>query len=284
MFISVALCTYNGELFLVEQLDSILNQTTAVDEIIICDDDSSDSTYSILESYAVLYPNKFKLYKNKITLGTIKNFEKAISLTVGDLIFLSDQDDLWRNDKVEKTIFFFHKNTNCSLLFSNGQLINDLGYTIDGTLWEKWGFNIDLKKAWLNNDNAFFDLIRGNNKITGATVCFSKNLKEVFLPIVLPLNYWHDTWIGLHAAASNSLYFMDDLLISYRVHERQQIGICNTISNELTLFSNRNYMDRDQFYLQIARLYPSKIKLIPLKKRRFFKKVWFRFKLFLCLR
>ena len=87
MKISVALCTYNGEQFLKEQLDSILKQTQKVDEIVICDDGSTDATINILENYSANYPNIFHIYRNKVNLRSVKNFEKAITLCTGDLIF-----------------------------------------------------------------------------------------------------------------------------------------------------------------------------------------------------
>ncbi len=101
MILSVALCTFNGELFLKEQLDSIINQNLKVDEIIICDDVSNDTTSIILEEYQFKYPELIKVYFNEKSLGTIKNFEKAISLSMGDLIFLSDQDDVWTVNKTK---------------------------------------------------------------------------------------------------------------------------------------------------------------------------------------
>jgi len=92
--ISVALCTYNGELYLREQLESILKQTFPPDEIIICDDGSTDTTIKILEEFRRKSFIPVKVYYNKENLGVSKNFEKAISLCSGDIIFLSDQDDV----------------------------------------------------------------------------------------------------------------------------------------------------------------------------------------------
>ena len=112
---SVALCTYNGQSFLSEQLNSILNQTHPVDEIIICDDCSTDQTIEIIKYFKDKFPNLIQLFENENSLGTIKNFEKAISLTKGDLIFLSDQDDIWFSSKVNEMVTFFDKNTKCKL-------------------------------------------------------------------------------------------------------------------------------------------------------------------------
>ena len=85
--ISVALCTYNGEIYLREQLESILEQTLPPDEIIICDDGSTDATIKILEEFRRKSFTSVKVYCNKENLGVSKNFEKAISLCSGDIIF-----------------------------------------------------------------------------------------------------------------------------------------------------------------------------------------------------
>src|ERR1700744_3577317 len=92
--ISVALCTYNGEKYIKEQLDSIINQTYTCIEVIIVDDGSTDSTYDIISDYA-LRDNRIKCFKNETNLGFNKNFEKAVSLTSGEYIAISDQDDIW---------------------------------------------------------------------------------------------------------------------------------------------------------------------------------------------
>ena len=107
MKISVALCTYNGEKFLKKQIDSILSQTIKVDEIVVCDDRSQDGTHDILNGYQSQYPDVFRVFINDENLRSVKNFEKAISKCTGDLIFLSDQDDIWIPEKVE--IFIDHE-------------------------------------------------------------------------------------------------------------------------------------------------------------------------------
>lgn len=268
MFISVALCTHNGMGFLEEQIDSILNQTLTVDEIIVCDDASTDETYSIIEKYFHLYPNIFKLFRNEIALGTIKNFEKAISLTLGDLIFLADQDDIWNLDKVEKSCAFFKENTTCVLLFSNAELIDNNGDKIGALLWDKWGFDDEKKRSWQSNEVAFEEMIHGKNKITGATVCFSKILKKSIFPIKLPLHYWHDSWLGTHAAALNGLFFIDDCLIKYRVHDKQQIGISAEVSNEVTLKSNIEYISKEEYLSYLKKKYPKLKKYFPKQDKK----------------
>jgi len=277
MKISVALCTYNGKSFLREQLESILTQTICVDEIIICDDGSIDGTLEVLYSYANLYPNLVHIFVNNKSLGTIKNFEKAISLTKGDLIFLADQDDVWCSNKVEKTERYFQSNQKCHLVFTNGDLIDEKGEKINDTLWGKWDFDFERRNLWKNNKFAFKDLIVGNNKITGATVCFSKNLKNKIFPFELPLGYWHDNLLGTHAAAIDGLFFIEESLIKYRIHSNQQIGISTNVLEKITFNANRKNISKEKYFETLIKSYPHLKEHIPLKKRNFFKKFFLKF-------
>ncbi len=99
---SVAMCTYNGESYLDEQLQSILEQTEPIDEIVICDDGSIDKTLSIIEKF-IKAGTPIRLILNQKNLGYTRNFEKAICLCSGDIIFLADQDDIWMPEKVKKS-------------------------------------------------------------------------------------------------------------------------------------------------------------------------------------
>ncbi len=264
--ISVALCTYNGENFIEEQLDSILNQTLPVDELVICDDGSSDNTLEILKKYKDK-DNRIKIYTNKKNLGSIKNFEKAILLTSGNIIFLSDQDDIWKDDKVEIMYNFFQKNQSCSMLFTNGILIDEYNNSLGSTLWEKWEFDDLIKLKWKINKNAFLDLIRNKNKVTGATLAFKGDLKNEFIPINTPLGYWHDTWIAMHAAYSNSLFFLDECTIKYRSHKNQQIGL-----NTKTMNVDKFKITFRKFKRIIKKKFPEYAKdidLIPEEKKMY---------------
>ena len=219
--LSVALCTYNGEVFLNEQLDSILKQTIVVDEIIICDDKSTDDTIKILNKYKVLHPNIFKIYHNEINLGSTKNFEKAISFCKGDYIFLSDQDDIWKSDRVLKTLSIFEKKSEAEGVFSNANLINNDGISIDTlTLWDSVPFFEDE----LSKPIDFFDVITKNgNVVTGATLCIKKSVTDFIFPFANDV--LHDEWIATLLSLRNSLFYSTENLISYRIHDKQQVGI-----------------------------------------------------------
>ena len=99
--VSIALCTYNGEKFLDLQLESLRHQTVAPDELIVCDDASSDRSVEIVEAFARRVSFPVRLFRNARNLGYVKNFEQAISHCTQDLVFLCDQDDLWDARKIE---------------------------------------------------------------------------------------------------------------------------------------------------------------------------------------
>lgn len=224
MKISVALCTYNGAQHLSLQLESILNQMTPVHEMIICDDGSQDDTISIINSFQILHPGIIQLHQNEDNLGAKKNFEKALSLSTGDLIFLSDQDDIWLPHKVSATIDFFERNPAATVVFSNGNIINNQGEPIPSTIWESLGFSQKLRDD-IGPSKIFELLIRINNMVTGAALCLRKEACSYLLPFYCPHHYWHDYWIALAAACKNGLYFLEDELILYRLHNNQQAGL-----------------------------------------------------------
>jgi glycosyltransferase involved in cell wall biosynthesis len=238
MKISVAVCTYNGEKFIGQQLESILKQTLKVDEIIICDDASTDNTLKIIEEASRNNPGLISVHKSNENSGVIKNFEKSISLTTGDFVFLSDQDDIWRSDKTDKIIRKFKEQPKAFLVFSNGELIDQYGMKTGSTLWDKWGFTDNMRSKWKNNKFAFEDLLINRNRVTGATVAFKKKLKDYSIPIQVPQGYWHDAFLSLNASALNGLYYIEECLIDYRIHRGQQIGLPDSFRKN---FNNNNF-------------------------------------------
>lgn len=232
MRLSVAMCAYNGEKYIKEQLESILNQTMAIDEIVICDDGSTDKTIAIIEQFQIEYPNKISLYKNDVNLGSTKNFEKAITVCTGDYIFLSDQDDIWKANKVEKVIQHFLAHPSTEAVFTNGDLIDDKNEKISThTLWDSVFFIENQLEKPIN----LFKLISSKrNMVTGATLCVKKETKDFILPFPDIKKYHHDEWIAIIIAFRKRLDYLTDELISYRIHSGQQIGGKNNIQNNIT--------------------------------------------------
>lgn len=222
MKLSVALCTYNGSKFIEQQINSILNQTTKVDEIIVCDDKSTDATVSILKEIQVTNPC-IVIIENEINLRSTKNFEKAIQLCSGDYIFLADQDDLWNTEKVAKTLAIFNENLTAEGVFTNADLIDDNGIKLSNkTIWDSvFFFEKEMQKPI-----DFVDIIfKNGNIVTGATLCIKKEVKSFIFPF--SKDNLHDEWIASLLAFKNTLYYSSENLISYRIHNNQQIGMKN---------------------------------------------------------
>jgi len=215
--ISIALCTYNGAEYLQEQLASIMEQTQPANEIMLCDDGSTDDTINIAQQF-LSQGLPIHIHENPERLGSTANFNKAISQCTGELIFLCDQDDIWSKNKVASTIEYFQQNPATELALSNGALINQHGNSMGKNLWET--LTID-SQAQL----AFLDLLN-NDKVTGAACAFRSSLKKQALPI--PTEWIHDSWLAIIAAAHGKIGMIPEVLFSYRQHPSNQIGLDKT--------------------------------------------------------
>ena len=138
--ISVALCTHNGARFLPEQLKGFLDQQRHPDEIIICDDVSTDATLELLEAFARSAPFPVRIYRNSENLGYSRNFMKSVGLCSGDIIAFSDQDDVWYARKLLRLEQFFLSHPDAGGIFSDGDLIDTSSRRIPGTLWASFQF------------------------------------------------------------------------------------------------------------------------------------------------
>lgn len=224
--VSIALCTYNGEKFLSKQLYSFLRQTRLPDELIICDDLSSDTTSDIINNFAQIAPFPVQLYVNDRNLGSTKNFEKAISLCTGELIYLSDQDDVWRPEKIETIEAEFRKNPKVGLVFTNAEMVDENLRPRNERLWSHTFPERERKKALTAE---FYKTLLNGNAVTGATAAFSSRFVKDFLPIPTHMpNMIHDGWIALVISVFAEIAFLDKPLIKYRQHSAQQLGGSDT--------------------------------------------------------
>lgn len=223
MKITAAICTYNGEKYILEQLNSILNQSVKVDEIIICDDCSTDKTVEIVNSLVESNPRIIQFHINEETLRVNKNFEKALSLSTGDYIFFSDQDDIWETNKVALILKIFKENPTAQGVFSNAHLIDDEGKKRGSkSLWD----NVLFIENMIKSQKDLYSYISNiRNMVTGATLCIKKGTKDIIFPFPDVKVMYHDEWIALILAYKNTLFYSTENLISYRVHASQQIGV-----------------------------------------------------------
>lgn len=251
--ISVALCTFNGEVFLNEQLESFLKQSRLPDELVVCDDGSSDDTVNILRTFAERSSFPVYIHENEMNLGFAKNFERAISLCRGDIIFLSDQDDIWMPEKIGQVSKIFDDRANTDLVFTDAELVSDSGQPLGNDLFDI-PFNSPLKTAVANR--SLLRLLLFQNHIAGATLAFRKRLLQYLVPFPDSIDeLYHDGWIALVAAACDTCEYLDRPLIKYRQHAGQLIGVAARKDEE-------NTKGRIERSLQYAQVYKDRISAI----------------------
>ncbi len=203
MKLSVALAAYNGEAYIEEQLNSILQNLGEGDEIIVSDDGSTDGTRDIVRDLAAV-DGRVKLIEGP-QQGLIKNFEHAIAACDGDVIFLSDQDDAWHADKVETVLACFEE-TGAVLVLHDAQMTDNERHVLSPSFFAFRGSRAGyVKNLW-------------KNSYIGCCMAFKKELLDVALPFDdrIPM---HDQWLGLLAEKRGSVAFLPKMLLDYRRHE-----------------------------------------------------------------
>jgi glycosyltransferase involved in cell wall biosynthesis len=207
--VSVVLTTYNGEVFLEEQLDSLFQQTYSPIEVIAVDDGSTDNTLSILNRYAAAHSN-MKVFVNEDNLGFIKNFEKGCKLSRGQLISLCDQDDHWDKDKIKKMAAEIGE---YPLIYCDSRLcdekLQDLGRNISDIVHNQ-DFDNCLQLAVMC-------------RMYGHALLFTRSLFDKAYPFleVIP----HDWWLAFTATLNGGVKYLPEPLVLYRQHAANVFGV-----------------------------------------------------------
>jgi glycosyltransferase involved in cell wall biosynthesis len=198
--VSVCMATYNGELYLRQQIDSILNQLSDKDELIISDDSSTDDTIKIIKGYQ---DSRIRLLEGNLFRNPIYNFENALKNAQGDIVFLSDQDDVWHPDKVKLMKPLLEK---YGLVLSDCKLIDEKGVIVHESLFKQ-----------LQSKQGFWRNLIGVNPYIGCCMGISKEILNLSLPFPkgIPM---HDIWLGNIAAMYSSTFFLSEKLVLYRRH------------------------------------------------------------------
>jgi glycosyltransferase involved in cell wall biosynthesis len=213
------MCTFNGAKFLQEQLDSIAAQTLLPKELVICDDNSTDETLRLANRFARRAPFDVRIQRNATKLGSSRNFALALSLCTGDLLALSDQDDVWYPQKMATLAIHFNDPATGGV-FSDGDILSgDLRQT-GQTLWRSYEFCREERYQFQNGAVAR-QLFR-RNIVTGMTLMFRSSLRNVLLPV--PPSWVHDGWFAFMIALYSKLILCPERLVGYRRHNMQQIG------------------------------------------------------------
>ncbi len=231
--ISVVMATYNGEKFIKEQLDSICNQTMLPDEIVIQDDISKDGTLKIVREYKEKFNSiKWKIEKNLENVGYKVNFYNAICNSNGDFIFLCDQDDIWKKDKIEKMVKIMQDDENILLLMSS----------FEPFYQENCKNKIHTEKYFGKKIVKFKNLNHCiNTPRPGCTFCCRRNLIEKYKKLV-NFKIPHDNFLWQIASINNNAYLLNEKLILYRRHAN------NASNNKVNSMNKRLQAINTQIY------------------------------------
>ena len=215
------MCTYNGEEFLPDQLNSIAAQTRMPDELVVCDDSSSDGTLKLLRSFAERAPFAVQVIDNARNLGSTKNFEQAISLCEGDVVVLADQDDLWAPRKLAMLESCLVDGLDFVASFSDATIIDGRSHRVPQRLWSSVQFSPDEQRRF--SSGLGWAVLIKHPVVTGATLAFRRYLSSYILPI--PDGITHDRWTSLLLACKGKVALVSEPLVAYRKHRNQQIGV-----------------------------------------------------------
>jgi glycosyltransferase involved in cell wall biosynthesis len=221
--ISVVLCTHDGAAFIREQVTSILRDDP--DELVLGDDASTDDTVAIVEDLVALHRDaggstELIVRRHDPALGVVQNFADALAHARGDLIALSDQDDIWHAGKLAVLSAAFDADPDLLLAHTDARLVDATGVPTGLTLLQALEATPG-ERAGLERGDAFATLLR-RNLVTGATVMLRRRLLDAAVPF--PGTWVHDEWLAIIASAAGTLRLLPEPLIDYRQHGGNQIG------------------------------------------------------------
>lgn len=217
MKIDILMATYNGEKYLREQIDSILEQSYTDFRLLISDDFSTDSTRDILNEY-VEKDSRVIVFLQSKNLGVVKNFEFLLQKVESEYFMFSDQDDIWQKDKTKKSMELMEK-TASDLVYTNLEVVDQDLKLVHKSYWKLKGFEKKIKKY--NN----FESLYLNNYITGCTMLVKSKWIEQVLPLPNKSKYiLHDYWIALIISKFGKMSYIEEPQVRYRQHIDNRIG------------------------------------------------------------
>lgn len=212
--ISVIICVYNGERYILEQLESIRLQTLQPDEVIFYDDCSTDYTVNIIKKYISDFnlSATWKLNINISNKGWRINFYDALSVCNGDYIFFGDQDDIWYSNKISIMIDIMNSNPNIYVLNGLFKTINSSGEDYNYLNFNSIKYDKKIIKSDLNR-NLYI-----NNYRHGCTMVIRKIIKEQLKYFKRCQLFKHDLWSLIIGSLFNGCYHVNLPVIKYRIH------------------------------------------------------------------
>lgn len=238
MTVSIAMATYNGARYLPEQLESFVSQERRPDELVICDDGSNDGTCALVEAFAAHAPFAVHLYRNPVNLGYNRNFARAIGLCTGDMIFVSDQDDVWYPAKIATVIDLLEGHPDASVATNDQDIADADGRATGSTVL-----------ANVRN-------LRFSDDMFEAGCCTA--LRREWLDLIAPFpddTVPYDHWITVFATLLGRRLLCETPLQMYRRHESNTSGSVFAVENAsaMTLVASSRTIDiRPEYAERIA--------------------------------
>jgi glycosyltransferase involved in cell wall biosynthesis len=232
--IDVLLATYNGATFLPEQLNSLFSQTNQAFQLVVRDDDSTDSTPDILREYATRYPNRITLLTNSQRLGPWRNFAKLLNDSTARYVMFCDQDDVWQPTKIETSLQAMrdierkYGDATPALVCTDLRVVDQRLTTVMPSLWRN--------HSWRPTQFRLGPLLM-MNKVSGCTVLVNRNLLNKVLPIDSDQPVLHDWWLAIAASCWGILQPVPQQTILYRQHAANAVG-----ERQRARTANRNYL------------------------------------------
>lgn len=248
MKISVVLATYNGEKYIKKQLDSIIKQTMTPDEIIIIDDCSTDTTVDIIDQYIKNSRLSITFVRHTRNKGYKKTFLEAIYFSNGDYVFLADQDDVWKKNKIETMVGVMEENADIKVLNTGYKLIDADGKSITQN-------KRALRKSKFKRLEKYdIKQVINYNLSMGCTICFKSDVREILKQYDISnrgLYVPHDWIVNLIGSSIDGLYYLNEPLIYYRIHDKNTIGFnrANNLNDRIKDYKNMVKQKRDMMSL-----------------------------------
>jgi glycosyltransferase involved in cell wall biosynthesis len=208
--VSVIMCTYNGALYVTEQLDSILAQGYSPLEIIVADDASTDETWTILQSYAAK-DQRIKIFRNEKNVGFNINFSQACEKATGKFIAIADQDDIWEPEKIAVLVDAIKESKDTMLVHCISARFEEKG--------KPHLRSLRLLNYFNGNDVRYFML---SNYVSGHNMLLRKELLAASLPF--PPNMYYDWWLVVNACVIGQVKAVEKILVWHRMHQQNATG------------------------------------------------------------
>jgi len=218
---SICLCTYNGAEYLSEQLASISAQTRPPDEVIIGDDGSKDGTVEVVERWASSVSVAVSIETRAVPLGRVANLESVLRRARSDIVFICDQDDRWRPEKMEQMTRVLESAPASAGAFCDSALIDEAGNPLAGSLWRTLRFGVAEQASVATG--AGFEVLLRRNVVAGHALGFRRDKLDLLLPI--PEIAHADWWLALGLLIDGGLVPLSDELVEYRLHGANSVGL-----------------------------------------------------------